>query len=432
LRLGHFRRRNLDRVTAVINLAIQFMTLLCGLAVNFLIPALFGLEQYGLFLRANLLVFLFHKLTDIANEPLISLLEANSIFPISMSICCLVLVAFSTIDLVYPIGSPLLLASMLLSSSVSLSMYALRKSSHILCYLVAFLVVFCGLLSVRGLGPYRLGITEILIATNLIPASVVGIALASSAGRGSCGNEQLHTMIRPLRGSLPSTVSLTLVFNLFTNVFPFLLSKTLAPGDLGLFRVMTSVVQSATSVFPLNVKSIFVAFATTREPQRLYSVIASVSLSYFALAGLVGCIISVSWPQLHPYMALVCSIPALYWAALSERFLLAIRQTSFVRSVNLGIALTALPVMFFVTTVREAVICYAFGFSAYALLLLLKAQRPPRPVVLFWVCCASIVVAAFFEQSPLVGGIYLVVCIAIALLINRTSLPDLRFLLESL
>ncbi len=49
------------------NLLIQALTLLSGLVVNFVIPGLYGLEAYGAFIKANVLVFLFQKLLDIIN-----------------------------------------------------------------------------------------------------------------------------------------------------------------------------------------------------------------------------------------------------------------------------------------------------------------------------------------------------------------------------
>jgi hypothetical protein len=429
--LNNTRPQQQTRIETVISLAVQLMTLLCGLMVSFLIPALFGLEEYGVFLHSNLLVFLVQKLTNIANEPLISHIEAKSIFPTSISVCSLVLILFSIVNLAYPVGNLWLLASMLLSSSVLLSMYALRKPGWVLWYLCAFLAVFGGSLDLRASGYYRLDITDILIATNFIPAGVAAIALVPNS-RGPLPAGQWRATLWQLLSSVPPVLSLTLVFNLFTNVFPFLLSKTLAPVDLGLFRVTASVAQAAPSFFPINTRTIFVALANSAAPERLYSAIVSVSLVYFSVAGLMGCLVSVFWPGLLPYMTLVCFIPALYWAVLSERFLLATRQASFVRLVNLGIGLTAFPVMLFVTTVRGAIICYAVGFSVYALVLVLRASDLLQPIVVFWVCCASLVAVAFFEQSPLVGEVYLAVCIIVVLLLMRPSLTDLRLLRDSL
>lgn len=415
----------------MISFLVQILTLLCALVVNFAVPALFGLTEYGLFLQANILVFLFQKLTDIANEPLISRIEAPAIFPVSLCVSSTVLAIFAAVNQVYPLGSVLLLAAMLFSSCVLLSMYALRQTGRILAYLCCFLLVFGISIAVSLTHVYPLDIQQVLILTNLVPASVAAVFLIPSS-HASLGGQRLVEVALAQWKSVPSMLSLTLVYNLFTNIFPFLLSKTLPPDSLGLFRVVASLVQSATSFFPLNIKTIFVAMVRSDERERHYATIMSFSLCYFAAAGLATYAIVIFLPKFQPFTALVCSLPVLYWAVLSERYLLATHKTRYVRTINLAVGAVFLVGMFFVDNVHQAILCYALGFSVYAALLLYVIHGRMRSLAAVWVCGLAPVAAFDFGHSAALAVAYLAGCVVLALSIIRFNLNDLRALKETL
>ena len=290
--------------------------------VNFVVPALYGLESYGAFIQANILVFVFQKLTDIVNEPLISHVEGRYIFATSLLMGGVVMLLFLITNSINPIGNPLLLGVMLVSSCCLLSMYALRQQLRLLVYLVVFLGVFGLLLALKMLADWQLSIVDVLIWTNLVPGLLAALGLVSSGSRLPPGKQLLSTMGN-MFVMLPRMVSVTLVFNLLTNILPYILSKTLPVRDLGLFRVVTSVIQSATSLFPLNTKAIFVAFVGGERREALFKTIMSASLLYFSILGVFGYLLAWMVPKLSPYLVLVASLPVLYWAVVSERYLLA-------------------------------------------------------------------------------------------------------------
>ncbi|WP_198358637.1 hypothetical protein [Noviherbaspirillum autotrophicum] len=399
--------------------------------MNFAVPALFGLTEYGLFLQANILVFVFQKLTDIANEPLLSRLDAPAIFPVSLCVGGGVLVVFATVNLLYPLGSVLLLAAMLLSSCVLLSMYAMRQAKRILVYLCAFLSMFGVSIVLNLTKVYEMDIQHILILTNLVPALVAAVFLIPSS-RVWPGAGSLAGVVGSLWKSVPSMLSLTLVYNLFTNIFPFLLSKTLPADSLGLFRVMASLVQSATSFFPLNIKTIFVALLRSDDRERHYATIMSFSLCYFATAGLATYALVTILPKFQPYTALVCSLPVLYWAVLSERYLLAMNKVRYVRAINILVGISFLIAMFFVKNVHQAILCYGLGFSVYAALLLYEVSNRIHSLVAIWVCGVAPVTAFSLWHTALPALIYLVGCLTLALGIIRFNLNDLRALKEAI
>ncbi len=358
----------------MINVVIQALTLVCGLLVNFVIPALYGLELYGAFIQANILVFLFQKLTDISTEPLIGHVDHAMIFPISMLIAGCVWLIFWVADSVVSLGSPALLAAMLLSSSAMLSMYALRKQRRLVAYLVFFLAVFFTLLILKEWLDWQLSIVEILFWTNLLPALLATLALLRSGVRLPSRQE-----FRPLLASVarmaPGNFSVTLVFNLFTNLLPYILSKTLPLRDLGLFRVVTAVIQSATSIFPVNTKAIFVGLVGSNDRAGQFRIFLAWSLLYFAGLGLLALIVGSMETRLVPYLALVASLPTLYWAVLTERYLQASGQRRRLIAVNLIVGGTALAAAFLIESLDQAVIYYAIGLSAYAGWLLFLERR---------------------------------------------------------
>lgn len=358
----------------MINVVIQGLTLICGLLVNFVIPARYGLELYGAFIQANILVFLFQKLTDISTEPLIGHLDHAMIFPVSMLIAACVWFVFWVADSVVSLGSPALLAAMLLSSSVMLSMYALRKQRRLVAYLIFFLAVFFTLLILKEWHDWQLSIVDILLWTNLLPGLLAALGLLRSGVRLPSRRE-----LRPLLASItrmaPGNFSVTLVFNLFTNLLPYILSKTLPLRDLGLFRVVTAVIQSATTIFPINTKAIFVGLVGSNDRAGQFRILLAWSLLYFAGVGLLALAAGSVDARLLPYLALAASLPTLYWAVLTERYLQASGQRRRLMAANLVVGGIALAAAFVVESIDQAVVYYSVGLSAYAGWLLFLERR---------------------------------------------------------
>lgn len=385
----------------MINVAIQALTLFCALLVNFVIPALYGLELYGAFIQANILVFLFQKLTDISTEPLIGHVEHAMIFPVSMSIAAFVWFIFWTIDSIASLGSTGLLAAMLLSSSVMLSMYALRQQRRLVAYLVFFLVVFFTLLILKEQLDWELSIVDILFWTNLLPALLAALALLSSGVRLP-SRQALGPILAGIARTVPGNLSMTLVFNLFTNLLPYILSKTLPLRDLGLFRVVTAVIQSATSIFPINTKAIFVRLVVSDDRAGQFRILLGWSLLYFAGLGLLALAAERVDVRLSPYLSLVASLPTLYWAVLSERYLQATRRRQDLMEANLAVGGVALAGAFLIETIGQAVIYYAIGLSAYAGWLLFLNRRH----VNVFVSIAVVGLAPLAVQLQLASVIY--------------------------
>ncbi|MBD9587015.1 hypothetical protein IB254_08080 [Pseudomonas sp. PDM03] len=412
----------------MVNLLIQVLTLISGLVVNFVIPGLYGLDAYGAFIKANVLVFLFQKLLDIVNEQLIASVEAEYILVTSLFMATLIFLLFSVVSLVDDIGSPLLLSVMLLSSACLLSLFGLRLQRWIVGYLVLFLCVFFVLLFISYQQILPLSIVDILLLTNLIPCLFAVAVLFSHGAKLPVGRQLLSTCKNVLF-LLPRMVSITLVFNLFTNILPYILSKSLPVRDLGLFRVIVSIIQSATSLFPINVRAVFVAFVSGGQRQEQYRIIMSVALFYFALVGLSGYAMGWLFPQYSAYLAMLPCLPVLYWAVVTERYLVAsgLHRKVIIANLVLGVMAVA-GMILFVQGLKQAELFYALGFSAYLLFLHLLCRPGIRLPVIFWVSVLSPFAIVLKDVNLIWGVLYMLSLLIIAVGILRLRPADFRTL----
>lgn len=409
----------------MINVLIQALTVLSGLLVNFVVPGLYGLESYGLFIQSNILVFVFQKLTDIVNEPLISHVEGRHIFATSLLLASVVLLLFLIVDYLDPIGNPFLLGAMLVSSCSLLAMYAQRQQLRVLSYLVCFLVTFGILLGLKMLAGWNLSIVDVLILTNIIPGSFACVGLVATGSRLPSGN-LLKSTIHNLISLLPKMLSVTLVFNLLTNILPYILSKTLPVRDLGLFRVLTSIIQSATSLFPINTKAIFVAFVAGERREALFKIIMSTSLLYFAVVGLSGYLLTLIVPKLSTYLVLVSSLPALYWCVVFERYLLASGMNRQVLVSNLVVGVAAISAVFFVKELSHAVLYYAIWISVYAIALMVHCPINRNRGITALTLALSPLVVWLQNISMLYAVTYLFALPIIAISIFSFKMANLR------
>lgn len=413
----------------MINIAIQALTLFCALLVNFVIPALYGLELYGAFIQANILVFLFQKLTDISTEPLLGHVDHAMIFPVSMVIAVCVWSIFWAIDSVASLGSAALLAAMLLSSSVMLSMYALRQQRRLVAYLVFFLAVFFALLTLKEQLDWALSIVDILFWTNLLPALLAALALLHTGARLP-SRQALGPLLAGVARMAPGNFSVTLVFNLFTNLLPYILSKTLPLRDLGLFRVVTAVIQSATTIFPINTKAIFVRLVGSGDRAKQFQILLTWSLLYFSVLGLLALVVGRVETRLMPYLALVASLPTLYWAVLAERYLQATKQRRGLMVANWAVGSMALAAAFLVEAIDQAVVYYAIGLSAYAGWLLFLNRQNVSILASIPVVGLAPLVVQLQSASVIYSAAYFVGLLLLAWSAFRPGLADLERLRE--
>lgn len=356
------------------NIIIQALLFLCALLVNFVVPFVYGIVAYGVFIKANILVFVFHKLMDLITEPLIGRVRAGNIFPMSLIISIMGLLFFVSLNLVTSVGSAYLLGAMLLSSCVMLSMHALTLRKLLILYLCIFLISFFSLLLIVQFNIFQLTISEIIFYTNLIPSLIV-LPILIRLSPKLPGFMEFKDLFFSIISMAPGNFSVSFVFNIFTNLLPYIFSKTFPVSDLAIFKIVTSIVQSAVAIFPINTKSIFVCLVNSAYKESFFRIIISWALLYFSLVGFILIFFVNFKAGLIQYITLSACLPALYFAVTAERFLQTVNCRKWLIWVNLAAGIVLLIFSYKVRDINSAIIFYAVGLALYAFLLLILLRN---------------------------------------------------------
>jgi hypothetical protein len=286
------------------------------------------------------------------------------------------------------------------------------------------------LLALKTFAGWDVSIVDVLKFTNGIPCIFAAINLVYSGSEFPSEKKIISTLFGMLK-ILPRTVSATLVFNLLTNILPYALSKTLPLRDLGLFRVATSVIQAATSIFPVSSKAIFVAFVGAKSGSALCRTIMIASLLYFSILGFSAYMVTIFVPKLSQYLALVACLPVFYWAVVLERYWLAVGARRRVMFANLATSLLIVSSVFFVHELNQAMLVYATGFSAYLLVLNANSKSCIDIRIVYFVALLSPCVVWFEGLSVYIPLLYMSGLIFLAFALLRAfpaELRNLRFL----
>jgi len=353
--------------------AIQGLSLISALVVNFLVPVVYGVEFYGHFIQSNILVFVIQKFTDIVIEPLMVSVEPKYLFVTAMLTSGIVLLIAQCVNYFDTVGSQGLLGAMLLSSNCMLSMFALRLHRQLLLHLILLLGVFFALLVCDRSGLMIFNLLDLLIWTNIVPAlfSTVGLFMLGSRFPPF---EKMGAAITNSFRIFPQNVSTTLVFNCLTNIFPYILAKQMLALDVGVFRIVTSILQSASSLFPINAKSIFAMFIEGKDRSRQMHTLMVASLLYFSIIGVFASMMTSFVPKLTPYLEMITILPVIYWVLLLERYMQAAGMLRQLVVTNLVVGTAAVLAVFFVKELKQAEYLYALGLAVYACALLASSQ----------------------------------------------------------
>lgn len=395
--------------------------LLSGLLVNFITPAVFGITAYGEFIAANALVFLLHKTIDIISEPLIRFTRHGHLIFVSLAFNLTIITIFFIVDEIFSIGSSILLLAMLLSSSVILSLHALVRKRAVLVFQLAVVAIFVLLL----MQSRRFGFTieQVMALSTLVPASFA-IAFIIITGSGLPTGVEFRVALRGLIRSVPQLLSITAVYNILTNALPLILSFTLGARDLGVFKIATSVVQSANALFPINTRAIFTAMVNGGE--NLFPALSRVAIFYFALVGIAMLGVGIVIPEIAHYMALASVFPALYWTMLAERYWIAQNEIKTVATINLIVGALIVLVASQTHSLHMAFLLYATGFALYGLRLAMVRGAHRHVVPILFLCPVAVVF------GPWVGIGTLALAAGLQLFWNRLNFQDIRLISRSI
>ena len=399
----------------MLNALVQVLTLVYGLSINFLTPAVYGLAGYGEFIALNALVFLVHRSLTIICEPLIRFTDAKSLIYSALMLNGGVFVLFTLITAIHPIGSPLLLFGMLLSSAVLLSLQALRLRRAY----SAFLCVATGLFLALLLYAYvtDLSLVRAMEVSATVPALIWLVFVLRNSDDHPRGQELLATVKNLLR-QVPQLLTMTAVMNLFMSALPVFFARTLVPYDLGLFRVMTSVIQSSTSLFPISTQALLATFVQHAKGRELFALVEELATLYFAAIAAVLMLLGLVVPAAVPYVALVACLPVYYRAILLERHLTARRRTSLLMGINLLVAVPALAVVPSINTVEGAAMLYATGFTAYAVVMaaMRRGFVQQLPTLIVMLACP---LAVMLTRGDMRFGLFYIALVVLVELMRR-------------
>ncbi len=412
------------------NLIVQALTLLSGLLVNFLFPVAFGLEAYGRFLQTLLATFVLQRLVDGASEPLIALCTGERIFTMALlangAIAIVlagatVLIGVKGLDLV-------LLATMVLTSTVLLALHRNRMQRSLIAYLSAFVVAFVALTALARNRPEAVSLRDVLLWTNAASA-LLGLVLLGSSGRIRIDPRTFGRTLGSIATLMPRAVSSSLVANVLTTAYLLVCGYVLPARELAMLRVGTSIVQSATSLYPANMKAIFVAMGEDGAAQRLRDVLrASFWLFLTVASAVVGAVLLRTQPVPGASLAFV-AIPY-FWAMCIERYLLMTRHAGALRVLNLVVAPTVLGAAYlFVASLDDALRFYAYAVAGWCVLLAFLARSAVAAAALSAIVALAIAGLVGMQHHPIAGptaAATLVVLGAAMLRPDRRTLSMLR------
>ena len=410
----------------MIGMLVQVLLLVSGLMVNFLTPLIFGIEQYGLFIKANILVYVFHRFSDVSSESLIALNAGGFLFLQSLAFNLFYFSIFLIAAQYVDVGSPLLLAGMLLSSSVLLTLYSQKRIMAVMCFLFAVVSVFIFLAGLQWTGVLSLTIENLMIFSTYPPA-VMGFLVLAWLSRRELVQVSSYSALWRALFILPRMISLTLVFNLLTNFLPYIATKVLLPREIGVLRVMLAVVQSVSSIFPLNIKQIFSSMVGSENRHRLYASLMQVSAVYFLLLTCGLIFVTYFYSPLQAYVRLLSVLPLFFWSMLTERYLQSCMQGSRLLVANWIFAVGIVAGSIFCNSLDALVILYVvsiFGYSA-ALISLTGVPVPLRYYLLGAVCLLQ----TFLIEASLPLAFLLALITVVGFLVNGAGIrADVRVL----
>src|SRR5258708_23650564 len=366
----------------MLNLAIQFLTLLNGLIIGFAVPAIYGLTSYGAFVKEFALVFFLQKSVTIATEPLLRI-AGTQITTFSLALNLIIFAGIALFHAWFPAGAMTLLGTMLLSASVLLILDGFRARLAIPLFLGSVAGLSVGILAWSYLSGGSLAIDQLIVASTL-PCSTVALLYIFRRRVEAPTIKQGVRAIRSVVAATPQLLSVTAVFNLATNGFPFLLANSLADRDLALFRVITSLVQSFLFLLPINTRSLLASFVREKATVRLYNTLQTTSLIYFSSLAMAALLVGSYVPSIAPLLSIVACVPSLCAPLVAERYLLSSGRIREVAAVNIIVCSVSVVLLHYSSTALHAELLYAGIFSFYAAALnCLSEGRLTEPASVF-------------------------------------------------
>nr|WP_278986424.1 hypothetical protein [Plesiomonas shigelloides] len=248
--------------------AIQILSIVSGALATFFIPYLYGLEDYGVFLRLAILSFIVHRFIDVMNEPLILMAKKESLFlaVITNGVAfSLVVLLFASLFNLSGLDISLLL-SLVVSSAYLNYLYKITDEKALLFYYIGYISLFFGMSFSKFVGIYSPSISQ-LYQVVAYASILISIFLFGNPG---CDFPRIHT-IDIFNGFKRTIFLLGFAFSnmFFSYLFLYLMMAKMDDVEIGGLRVMLALVQSAILLYPINMK--FIQIDLSNEGIRVFT-----------------------------------------------------------------------------------------------------------------------------------------------------------------
>jgi hypothetical protein len=411
----------------MLNALIQLSTFAYGMVFNFLLPYIYGLDAYGEFVAQNAVIFLLYRAMAIIREPLIRFTSPPLLLANSLTLNVLIILVFLIVERFIPMGSPYMLAGLLVNGSCLLTMQAMKLRRSFIVSVAAMAVCLAGLMLWSKAHGFNLSLTQV-VTISVWVVSALSMLYLFMHGAVVPGLRELKVTVGQVMHQVPRIISITAVMNMLTSASPLFLVNVLTSHDMGLFKVMTSVIQSATIVFPVSTQAVLTSFVTHPHGVKFYRLLSSIAMMYFAAAcaGLVACALIA--PSLVPYVGLAACLPAYYQGILLERHLTATHHIRLLVILNWAVVAAIALGFCLVTDLQEALLVYAGGFTLYALALGMTDRdfkSSPSLLIIFALCPLFV---ALMMHHIAYGILYAVLVAAIAAIRHLPTRADIKLL----
>jgi hypothetical protein len=373
--------------------------------------------------------FVLQRLIDVGAEPLIALIEGDRIFVTALATNGLLAALLAGVCSLANIRGldPVLLAAMVTTSTVLLSLHRNRMQGALISYLASFLTLFMGLTAWAWWHPEALSLRGVLLATNA-GSALLGLALLLRAGRIDADAHAIAQGIRSGLALMPRAIASSLVTNVLTTAYLLVCSYLLPARDLGALRVGTSIVQAASSLYPANMKAIFVSMGESGADDRLRRVLVASFWLFLAMASVVT-IASALRSEPLPGAALAFVATPFFWAMCLERYVQMAGPAPQLRRLNIAVAPAMLAAAFAcVQTLDDALRLYSLAVGVWCALLAVLARPAALVPTVLVVAAASVAAFAAAQYRADFGLLATAALLVIGILMLRPDRSTLNML----
>lgn len=412
----------------MLNVLLQLSTFVYGLLLNFLAPVAYGLSEYGEFIAQQAWVLLIYRVMYIIGEPLIRFTRPRQLLANLLVLHALVLVLFMAASALGMPGSVGFMGALLLNLSVLYAMQAVRRRRAYVLLLSLMSGIFAGLALWSQLGGGGMALVDVMALSAGLPGLLGTVYLFLNGAEVPRLSHVRRNLRRVLR-LMPRLVTMTGAMNMLSSALPVFLAPVLSARDMGLFKVMTSIIQAATSVFPVSTQTVLASFARHPRGAEFYRTLSSIAMLYFSLAMMALVLVALLQPSLAPYVMLAACLPAYYQAILTERHMIASRQLRVLMGINLLVVVVIALLVLWVDDLAAAALVYAGGIMLYALLLsVMDRTLPPMLLLMVLIGLCPAVAFAMMEGHLIAGLFYGALVMVVALLRHRPTVAEVKLL----